>query len=242
MGFFNRLKEWLTEEQSEVTKIKTRDGVYSDLCATGLNARMAERGIREEHIGKRWGKSEGLIEIQDSAIRWVDVLKREYYSEYNPTVHYLTVYIVPDSRMHDMGQSKEKSFLVQGKLWDDILSWMNQSKLPKQIQITLRKYLTVHISPDYGCWVILSPHYDYGWNYYEIIARNLLEYSDKQWPLDRISPLESHTVCPRCRSSNINKSIKRLPKSQSEIEALGFKSEWDCLCVDCRYEWVEREK
>ncbi len=51
-----------------------------------------------------------------------------------------------------------------------------------------------------------------------------------------------YDVCPSCGSSNINKAVKRMPKSQREIKALGFKTEWDCLCFNCRFTWVERDK
>ena len=62
------------------------------------------------------------------------------------------------------------------------------------------------------------------------------------WSAEPIKRDEIYKVCPRCGSSNINKAIRRVPKSQQEIEALGFKCEWGCLCFYCRCEWVEREK
>ena len=51
----------------------------TSLCEIGLNARIAELGLPEEDIGKNegitHGKSLGLIEVQDSPIRWVNILK-----------------------------------------------------------------------------------------------------------------------------------------------------------------------
>ena len=63
------------------------------------------------------------------------------------------------------------------------------------------------------------------------------------WFLEKPRSLkESTSVCPKCGSSNINKAVKRMPKSQQEIVSLGFKCEWECLCSNCRHEWLEREE
>ena len=71
IGIFNTLKGKLRD--------KTRDEVCSRLCVIGLDARMVERGpLLEDVVGDGAGKSLGLIEIRDSPICWVNVLRHEY--------------------------------------------------------------------------------------------------------------------------------------------------------------------
>ena len=63
MSFFDRLLHALFP--------KTRDSLYAHLQSFGINVQMAERGRAEEKIGS--GSSNGLIDVLEGPIRWVDV-------------------------------------------------------------------------------------------------------------------------------------------------------------------------
>jgi len=58
MGFFDKVKE--------ASRDKTRDKVCTHLNRVGIDAKLAERGIREEGASvPRWFQSLGLIEISN---------------------------------------------------------------------------------------------------------------------------------------------------------------------------------
>jgi len=207
-------------------------------------------------------KSLGLIEIRDSPIPLVNVLISVPTSESSITV-YCKLYLVPDPGagvwVKPYLQMEAKPILVKsgplkGAVSDihwkgDVLMELRQDVSLKEILMKLEQDIKVIWQPRYSCWAIHPPHDPHGrsfpsreqWGCYETIASHLLKVSHG-WRTERPMDDKVYDVCPRCSSSNINKAIKRLPKSQQEIEALGFKAEWDCLCFDCQFEWLEREK
>ena len=61
MGFLGKVKEALRD--------KRRDKVCANLNRVGVDAKLAERGIKEERASTpRWFRSLGLIEISKSPI------------------------------------------------------------------------------------------------------------------------------------------------------------------------------
>ncbi len=103
--------------------------IRGNLCASlnglGLNAQTAERGRPEETIGEAWmGKSQGLIEIQDSPIHWVNVLKKEGGGgEHGSPDTYTNVYLVPNPTGYveaygEIKSIREKSVPIFGRTID----------------------------------------------------------------------------------------------------------------------------
>lgn len=256
MSFFNKVRETFRD--------KTRDNICAGLQSLGIDAQMAERGRSEEKIGGKG--SLGVIDIPEGTIRWVNVSR---ISAQGSRTWYSTEYGVPDSRLWKVispkleikSARKKDSWLWKGKdAGLGLIHRLNSDTsigypllLSKSPKITIRAY------SDNSCWVISNDWVKSNemcvpseelWNCYKTIASHLLA----EWPtghtLKIVSPLSAepptgdkvYNVCPRCGSSNLNKAVGRMPKSQQEIEALGFKTEWDCLCFNCRYNWVEREK
>ncbi len=147
--------------------------IYTGLRAIGLDAQKVERGRPEEHIGEEWkGKSQGLIEIQGSPIRWVNVLKEETSGTgpYNPgSVDYHKVYLIPHPSMGlqklELKSVRVKSVPVVGQVVD--LQWkgnfegnrinrLSQDISLSQTLIRLKEDIEVHSHPDHGCWSLLS--------------------------------------------------------------------------------------
>lgn len=102
-GFFGRLREKLRD--------KVIDKLYDDLCALGLDARMAERRRPEEKMILNSGKSLGLIEIRDRPIHWVNV--RKHAGDQYTSDAYTNVYLVPDRRVPREGYLELKSVRVK---------------------------------------------------------------------------------------------------------------------------------
>ena len=116
MGFFDKAKETFRD--------KTRDKVYAGLQTLGVDARMAERGRPEEHVGEDFGKSLGLMEIRGSPIRWVNVLKETEGGGPTSTVNYTIAFLVPNptiQREVHLKTIREKSVPVVGRVVD--LQW-----------------------------------------------------------------------------------------------------------------------
>ena len=63
---------------------KTRDELTLALNALSIHAAMAERGRPEEKIQNAWtNRSQGIIDVQEGSIRWVNCLKHDG-SQYSP--------------------------------------------------------------------------------------------------------------------------------------------------------------
>ncbi len=112
---------WLTRflridslrEAAAKLRDKTRYQLCADLCAIGLDARTVERDQPEEDIFGGWkGDSLGLIEVRESPIRWVNVLKHPE-SRYMATTVYTNVYLVPDTTVHYGNPLEIKSIPVK---------------------------------------------------------------------------------------------------------------------------------
>ena len=63
---------------------KTRDDLTLALKELGIDATMAERGRPEEDIQDTWmNRSQGIIDLAEGPIRWVNCLKQDG-SQYSP--------------------------------------------------------------------------------------------------------------------------------------------------------------
>lgn len=122
MGLLSALKERLRD--------KTRDKLCADLRAIGFDTLIAERGLPEESVGQDLkGKSLGLIEIRDSPIRWINVLKLKG-SGGGPSAGdadtYTNLYLVPDPNLNkegylELGSVRVKTVPLFGRVID--LRW-----------------------------------------------------------------------------------------------------------------------
>ena len=248
---------------------KTRDDICTGLQRLGINARMVilDRPEEEREIGGR--SSLGIIHVPDGPIRLIDVRKEHHGSGDSSRTYYYTDYVVPDPRLEPDSPGAQikavrvKTFPLFGRVvdlrwegWDSDLGIIGRLNRDDQLKQPIMESCDVTITAisDYSCWIMSTQTRDVPsgelWNCYQTIACHLLgewstghklniaPYFIAQRPIgDKV-----HNVCPRCGSSNINKAIKRMLKSRQEIEALGFKAEWYCLCFNCRCTWAEGEK
>lgn len=195
LSFFHTIKEKLRN--------KTGDRLCAELCAMGLNARMAEWGELKQDmfLYDMPGSSLGLIEIQHSPIRLVNVRKRGG-DQYTPDV-YSKLYLVPDPSVWAKGYAQVEAKFVRAKSgplkgrvadihWksyfeDDFLRRLEQDVSLKQALIRLGQEIRVERRQEWGCWVIWSPGEEYRlsapsreeWDCYQMIARRLLELGEK---------------------------------------------------------------
>ncbi len=164
---------------TEQLRDKTRDEVCEHLCALELDARMAERGRPEEHITLGKGKTLGLIEIRDSPIRWVNVVKwkRGGGSPVETETRYRNIYLVPDARLSSQHLMKPEedievySFPEQ-ECWAIVSNWYHFFPYATSSKL-LRLLSSMSGMPNE------PPPSRGNWNNYEAIASHLLESSRK---------------------------------------------------------------
>jgi len=190
---------------------KTIDKVCAGLCAIGLDAHVVEGHHLEgkDTLGWVLGKDDqslGLIEIRDSPIRWVNVIKEKRSEE----VDYRNVYVVRDQNVSARGEyrliesvqvrkmplfGRVVDIRWEGKLQDNLIRRLNEDVLLIRSLIKLKEKVTVRSFPEYKCWSISSSRTSTGnipwilfarpapsraqWDCYETIARHLLESSKK---------------------------------------------------------------
>ena len=187
MGFFDGIKEALRD--------KKRDMVCTNLTRLGVDAKLAERGLREERDSKpRWFRSLGLIEISKSPINFVHVI----YIQTRYGRHYRTLYLIQDSgvinkvglkarskRVKELPViGKVKDVVWQGNLGESIMQRLNEDQYLKQELIRLRHDVNVGTYPDIGSWKIevkgyLAKQVSEKWDVYKTIARHLKP--QRQW-------------------------------------------------------------
>jgi len=82
---------------------KFRDKTVDELCAAlraiGLNASMVRHGESVAHMYRDLGKSQGLIEVANSPIPWVDVVKGRIGSGEVSLAAYTNIFLFPDSNV-----------------------------------------------------------------------------------------------------------------------------------------------
>jgi hypothetical protein len=186
MGFFDKATETLRD--------KTRDNICAKLIRVGVEARLSERGIKEETASKpRWVGSLGLIEISKSPIDFVHVVYvQTRYGRYYSTlylVHDLSVYY---PSVHDKRPLKARSKRVknrpvigkvkdvtwEGNLGENIMRQLNEDQYLKQELIKLRHDVKIGTYPDISYWKIevqgyLTKQVREKWDIYEAIAQHL---------------------------------------------------------------------
>ena len=122
----NKLKETLRD--------KSRDNLANTLIKLGIKAEMAERGMEQEKIGDEWyTRRQGIINIQDQPIKWINICKKDRSKDSPPAWKY--IFIVPDERLAS-GKDKikiktirKKSFPIFGKVIDTIWKGNDSSGL-----------------------------------------------------------------------------------------------------------------
>ena len=187
MGFFDGTKEALRD--------KKRDNVCTNLTGLGVDARLAERGLREEKASiPRWYRSLGLIEIRKSPINFVHVI----YIQTRYGRHYRTLYLIHDPSVYDKAGLKARSKRVkefpvignvkdvvwEGNLGESIMQRLNEDQYLKQELIRLRHDVNVGTCPEIGSWKIevkgyLNKQVSEKWEVYKTIARHLKP--QRQW-------------------------------------------------------------
>ena len=186
MGFFDKVKEALRD--------KRRNSVCTRLNKVGVDAKLAERGVREEKASvPRWFMSLGLIEISKSPINFVHVIYvqtrygRHYstvYLAHDPSVYYPSVYRKADLKARSKRVKerpiigKVKDVVWEGNLRENIMQRLNEDQYLKQELIRLRQDVKVGTSPDISYWKIqvkgyLTNQVPEKWDVYERIARHL---------------------------------------------------------------------
>jgi hypothetical protein len=170
-------------------KDRTRRRLCTDLRAIGLNSRIMGRGQPEEGIsGGLMGVSLGLIAVENSPIKWINLL--EHPASRYASATYTNVYVVPDNRVRSGGylelrSAKRRSASVYGRVidldwtanfvgtrvvvnpeeeWDDdmeerLLDRINNDTTLKANLITLNEDITVRSVPNFWCWAIASGSY-----------------------------------------------------------------------------------
>jgi len=151
------------------------------LCAIRLDARVIEGGRPEGNDTLGWvlGKDDqslGLIEIRDSPIRWVNVIKEKRdvaqgQSVGSEEVIYKNVYVVPDPHVSTKGgyrlieTAQVKSTPVVGRVvdirWkskshDKLIRGLSEDVLLNQALIKLKENVTVRSFLEHNCWSISS--------------------------------------------------------------------------------------
>jgi len=200
MRLFDKIKARL--------KDRTRRRLFTDLHAMGLNTHIAERGQPEEGVsGGLMGNSLGLIAIQDSPIRWINLI--EHPSSRYASATYTNVYVVPDNRVRSGGylelrSTRKRSASVYGRVidlswtasfvgtrvvanpeeeWDDdmeerLLDRMNNDTTLKTNLIKLNEDIMIRSVPNFWCWAISSGSYQESGLSYEL---KRLAPSREQW-------------------------------------------------------------
>jgi hypothetical protein len=172
---------------------KPRDRKRHRLCThlrtIDLNVQVPERGLPEEGIsGGLMGTSIGLIEVQESPIRWINML--EHPASRYASAAFTNVYVVPDHRVRSGGylelrSVRQRNASVYGRVidlywtanfvgtrvntsleeeWDEdmedkLLDQMNNDESLKAGLIRLNEDITVRSVPNFWCWAISSGSY-----------------------------------------------------------------------------------
>ena len=108
---------------------KARDDLSYDLNLIDVRAKMAERGHEKENIENSWyQRSLGVIDIAESSISWINILKQDG-GKNNPPRWWM-VFGIPDDRsleIHPRTKIKtirKKSFPLLGKVKD--ITWKGE--------------------------------------------------------------------------------------------------------------------
>ena len=166
-----------------------RDKMCAHLRAIGIQAQMSERGRPEEKI-THWGKSLGIIDIQDTLIRWVDI-RRDNDPDNDRT--WWIEYGVPDSRITagfykvEIKIKRIKRVPIVVKVVD--LKWEGKDfglglieRLSDDISLNKKTMAAHHLEitayPEHSCWILevgdVPAPAKQEWDCYRSIASHLL--------------------------------------------------------------------
>jgi hypothetical protein len=172
---------WIMNMQVEVERL-IRQWISADLTALGLSIRTVERGGKLEEVGKGYvpgsrdkGSSLGLLEIQGSPIRWLNILEHKYGSSlHHKRPAYLNIYLVPDPDIAKNRCKNVESFPVRSKKFfgrvvrirwkgecvegGDLIERLNSDLRLSDLLVDLGEQLV--ISQELDFWVI-KPKYPY---------------------------------------------------------------------------------
>ena len=117
---------------------KTRDELTLALNALSIKATLAERERPEEKIQNAWSnRSQGIIDVQEGPIRWINCLKHDG-SQYSPP-QWWTVFGLPDERPFSEQRAvkiktvRSKSFPLFGKVVD--VTWQGEDYATRLISV-----------------------------------------------------------------------------------------------------------
>ena len=128
----------MVSKLKETIRDKSRDNLANTLITLGIKAEMAERGMEQEKIGDEWyTRRQGIINIQDHSIKWINICKKDRSKDSPPQWKY--IFIVPDERLVS-GKDKikiktirKKSFPFFGKVIDTIWKGNDSSGLTRTL-------------------------------------------------------------------------------------------------------------
>ena len=165
--------------QIEVERL-IRQWISADFSALGLKTRLLERGGKLEEAGKGYvpgsrdkGSSLGLLEIQGSPIRWLNILEHKYGSSlHHKRSAYLNTYLAPDRDIVKKRCKKVESFPVRSKRFfgrvvgirwkaecvegGDLIERLNSDLQLNSLLVELGEQLV--ISQELDFWVIKPKH------------------------------------------------------------------------------------
>ena len=126
---------------------KARDGLTYALNSVGVKAEMAERGRAEEKVENSWHqRSQGVIDILEGSIRWINILKKD--GSNNSPPRWWVVLGIPDERPVSIRQQTKiktvwkRTFPLFGKVIDVI--WKGYDGGTGLVNTLARTYLLRH--------------------------------------------------------------------------------------------------
>lgn len=143
---------------------KTRDNLNQDLNFIGVPADLAERGHVRESVENSWyQRSLGVINVEESSIPWINILKQDG-GKNNPPRWWM-VFGIPDDRSSEIHPHtkiktiRKKSFPLFGKIkdvtWkgeDDGLGLINELSMDLEIKTLAMKVGNLEIKRQTGAF------------------------------------------------------------------------------------------
>ena len=172
---------------------KTRDNLNQDLNFIGVKTGLAERDHERESVENSWHqRSLGVINVAESSIPWINVLKRDGDGKNPP--RWWMVFGIPDDRSSEIHQRTEiktirkKSFPLFGKIknvtWkgeDDGLGLINKLSVDLEIKTLAKRVGNLEIKRQTGAfqgWTLVLDRKFHpsneDWNTIEKIANYVL--------------------------------------------------------------------
>jgi hypothetical protein len=161
--------------------VNVREQLCAALQAIGIQARLPDRGCKEEEFTSGQGDPSGVIDIATGPIRWIGVRERMDlgYDRGPSEKTWYTEYIVPDSEIDSFPKVRfksveVKSFPLVGKVknlrWegnDFGLGIMDQlacdvsinKRLIDESAFFMNRGLEIGAYPGCSCWILTTTYY-----------------------------------------------------------------------------------